>query len=225
MSEYFTIEKEKDLNLIVTEIEPEEEKKYYSVHIEGLPYGSLIRETEDYSEALMLYRDIKKKFDFFKCRIVLQKHIIGKDNEEEVATIYSKVVGDDYEITKHLNDILEILNKLDRMKRMYLSTNSECDKYISAFNHSLENINAERLSEDQMRDLFRNVEEKGALRRISKSQVEHLTNLNSNLAQIRANVNKALESYKKIEYNRTTQKAIENRTAKDKEYLSTIGLL
>lgn len=225
MSEYFTIEKEKDLNLIVAEIEPEEEKKYYSVHIEGLPYGSLIRETEDYSEALMLYRDIKKKFDFFKCRIVLQKHIISKDNEEEVVTVYSKVVGDDYEITKHLNDILEILNKLDRMKRMYLSTNSECDKYISAFNHSLENINAERLSENQMRDLFRNVEEKGALRRISKSQVEHLTNLNSNLAQIRANVNKALESYKKIEYNRTTQKAIENRTAKDKEYLSTIGLL
>ena len=64
MSEYFTIEKEKDLNLIVAEIEPEEEKKYYSVHIEGLPYGSLIRETEDYSEALMLYRDIKKKSIF-----------------------------------------------------------------------------------------------------------------------------------------------------------------
>lgn len=219
MSKYFTIEKESE-----KEINEQKEKKYYSIHIEGLPYGSLIRETDNYSEALDIYRNIKSLFYFFECKIILQKHII-KDNKEEVKDVFIKQVGEDFSIEKHLKNILNSLDQLDKMKRTYTSTNSECDKYISAFNHSLENINAERLTESQMRNIFRNVEEKGALRRISKSQIEHLINLQSNLNSIRSNTNKALDIYKKTEHNRKSQKAIENRILKDKEYLAKIGLI
>lgn len=222
MSEYFSIEKQ---DIIEQDIETEIKEKYYTIRIEGLPYGSLIRETTNYSEALDMYREIKNEFNFFNCRVILEKHIIKENNCEETICIYSKKIGEDFEIEKHLNDIITTLDKLDKMKRMYLMTNSECDKYISAFQHSLEHINAEKLSETQMRSLFRNVEEKGALRRISKSQIDHLTTLSGNLSQIRSNVRKALEAYKKVEYNRNSQKAIENRMIKDKEYLTTIGLI
>lgn len=229
MNKYFTIEKERDLEIEKTDteqnnIEQVEEKKYYSIHIEGLPYGTLIRETDDYSEALNIYRQIKNSFNFYECKIVLQKHIV-KGEEEEIKNIYVKNIGEDFGIEKHLNDILNSLEQLDKMKKMYTTTHSECDKYLSAFSHSLEKINAERLSEDQMRNIFRSIEEKGALRRIAKSQVDHLTNLQHNLNSIRSNVNKALEIFKKTEYHRNTQKAIENRIAKDNEYLSIIGLL
>lgn len=219
MNKYFTIEKEKDEIESVSEV-----KKYYSVHIEGLPYGSLIRETDSYSEAVNIYRNIKNMFYFFNCQVILQKHVVT-DGKEEVKDIFVKQVGDNFNIEKHLMNILNSLDQLDKMRKTYTSTNSECDKYISAFNHSLENINAERLTESQMRNIFRNVEEKGALRRISKSQIEHLMNLQSNLSSIRSNTNKALDIYKKTEYNRKSQKAIENRILKDKEYLSKIGLI
>lgn len=224
MNEYFTIEKEKDLNLVANEIEPEKEKKYYSIHIEGLPCGNLKRETEVYSEALDIYRAIKESFYLYECKVILQKHIII-EGKETTTIIHVKQIGVDFGIKKHLQNILDSLDQLDKMKKLYTSTNSECDKYISAFNHSLETINAERLTEEQMRNLFRNIEEKGAIRRISKSQLDYLLNLQNNLGSIRANTNKALETFKKMEYNRNTQKAIENRTAKDKEYLTTIGLL
>lgn len=224
MSEYFTVEKEKDLNLIVNETEPNEERKYYSVHIEGLPCGNLKRETEVYSDALNIYEAIKQSFYLYECKVILQKHVV-LGGEETVTIIYAKQIGEDFGIQKHLQNIIHSLDQLDKMRKLYTSTNSECDKYISAFNHSLESINAERLTEDQMRNLFRNIEEKGAIRRISKSQLDYLMNLQNNLSSIRSNTNKALETYKKIEYNRNTQKAIENKTAKDKEYLATIGLL
>ena len=224
MSEYFTVEKEKDLNLIVNETEPNEERKYYSVYIEGLPCGNLKRETEVYSDALNIYEAIKQSFYLYECKVILQKHVV-LGGEETVTIIYAKQIGEDFGIQKHLQNIIHSLDQLDKMRKLYTSTNSECDKYISAFNHSLESINAERLTEDQMRNLFRNIEEKGAIRRISKSQLDYLMNLQNNLSSIRSNTNKALETYKKIEYNRNTQKAIENKTAKDKEYLATIGLL
>ena len=162
----------------------EKEEKYYSIHIEGLPYGTLIRETQDYSEALDIYRQIKNNFSFYECKIMLQKHTIKKENDkekEEISIIYTKNIGEDFGIEKHLNDILNSLEQLDKMRKMYTNTHSECDKYLSAFSHSLEKINAERLSEDQMRNIFRSIEEKGALRRIAKSQVDHLTNLQQNL--------------------------------------------
>lgn len=225
MNKYFTVEKENDVIEEDKNINSLEEiKKYYSIHIEGLPYGSLIRETDNYSEALDIYRNIKSLFYFFDCKIILQKHIV-ENGIEETKDIFIKQVGENFSIEKHLKNILDSLDQLDKMKKTYISTNSECDKYISAFNHSLENINAERLTETQMRNIFRNIEEKGALRRISKSQIDHLTNLQSNLSSIRSNVNKALENYKKAEYHRNSQKAIENRILKDKEYLSKIGLI
>lgn len=220
MSKYFTIEKENEQE----EKEVKTERKYYSIHIEGLPYGSLVRETDNYSEALDIYRNIKSLFYFFDCKIVLQKHIVI-DDCEQTTDIFVKQVGEDFSIEKHLKNILNSLDQLDKMKKMYTSTHSECDKYFSAFNHSLENINAERLSETQMRNIFRNIEEKGALRRISKSQIEHLINLQGNLSSIRSNTNKALDNYKKTEHNRKSQKAIENRILKDQEYLSKIGLM
>lgn len=217
MNKYFTIEKESEKEEI------QEKKKFYSIHVEGLPYGSLIREADTYSEALETYRHIKSLFYFFDCKIILQKHVVIDDNEE-VTDVFVKQVGEEYSVKKHLNNILNSLDQLDKMKKTYTSTHSECDKYISAFNHSLENINAERLTEEQMRYIFRNIEEKGALRRVAKSQIEHLINLQGNLNSIRSNTNKALENYKKTEYNRKTQKAIENRILKDKEYLAKIGL-
>lgn len=223
---YFTVEKENDIERKETEeiVSYIDEKKYYSVHIEGLPYGSLIRETEDYSEALNLYRQIKKIFNFYYCEIVLQKHITIGD-EIKTTDIYRKQIGEEFAIDKHLHDIINSLDKLDKMRKLYTNTNSDCDKFLSAFSHSLEHINAERLSEDQMRELFRNVEEKGALRRISKSQMDHLMNLQNNINSIRSNANKALDTYKKTEFNRRTQKAVKNKAAKDNEYLSTIGLV
>lgn len=226
MREYFTVEREN--NIDKNEVEKVtkfiEEQKYYSVHVEGLPYGTLIRESEKFSEAYNIYREIKNNFYFYECKVILQRHIkIG--NEEKISVVYAKNIGKDFGIERHLKNILNSLDQLDKMKRLYTSTNSECDKYISAFSHSLEKINAERLNEEQMRNIFRNVEEKGALRRIAKSQIEHLTNLQNNLSSIRSNANKALENYKKTEYNRNSQKAIENRVIKDNEYLATIGLL
>lgn len=223
---YFTVEKENNIERKETEEIASyiDEKKYYSVHIEGMPYGSLIRETEDYSEALNLYRQIKRIFNIYECEIVLQKHVTIGD-KTEVTVIYSKQIGKEFGIEKHLHDIINSLNKLDKMKKLYTSTNSDCDKFLSAFSHSLEHINAEKLSEEQMRELFRNVEEKGALRRISKSQMDHLMNLQTNLNSMRSNANKALDTYKKTEFNRRTQKAVENKVAKDNEYLSTIGLI
>ena len=226
MNKYFTIEKENDIEEKNSNtIEDICAKKYYSIHIEGLPYGSLIRETDNYYEALDIYRNIKKLFYLFSCKVVLQKHIVNNDDTEEVTNIFVKQIGEEFDIKGHLKNIMNSLDQLDKMKRMYISTNSECDKYLSAFNHSLENINAERLNEDQMRNIFRNLEEKGALRRISKSQIDHLSSLQNNLSSIRSNANKALETFNKIEYNRKSQKAVENRILKDKEYLSKIGLI
>ena len=37
--------------------------KFYSIYIEGMQYGNLIRKTDDFSKALDIYRDFKSKFN------------------------------------------------------------------------------------------------------------------------------------------------------------------
>lgn len=203
----------------------EEIEKYYCIYIEGMQYGSLTRKTKNYSEALEIYRDMKKKFNIFKCRIVLDKCCVYSNGKTITTNIYKKPIGENYDIQSKFQQILNIIDELDTMKRMYMNTNSDADKYLSAFTHIIEESNTEELSNMQIRSMFRGVEEKASLRRISKMQVDYIQNITHNINSIKSNASKCVESCKKLDYLNNTEKAKLNSRIKSEEYKRTLGIL
>ena len=75
-----------------------------------------------------------------------------------------------------------------------------------------------------MRQIWRGVEEKGSLRRISKSQVDYIQNMTQNIGSIKSNANKCLETCKRLNYLNNTEKAKQNSKAKSEEYRKILGL-
>lgn len=203
-------------------------EKYYTIAIKGMHYGTLVRKTKDYSEALKIFRELKQAFYLFNCNIVLSKHVIEKleDGEEQELTtvIYNSPIGNNFNIKLQLENILTIIDSLDNMKKIYTNTYSESDKYVSAVRHVLEETNTEDLSDETIREIIRGMEEKGALRRISKKQLDYINALVQNLSSIRSNVNKAIETCKKMDYHNNTEKAKQNSEAKSHEYREILGL-
>ena len=108
---------------------------------------------------------------------------------------------------------------------MYMHTNSDADKYLSAFTHIIEESNVEDLSNKEIREMFRGVEEKASLRRISKMQVDYIQNIMHNINSIRNNAHKCVESCKKLDYLNNTEKAKQNSKIKSEEYKRTLGLI
>lgn len=203
----------------------QEVKKYYCIYIEGMQYGSVTRKTEDYSEALSIYREMKQKFNIFKCYIVLDKCVVYTNGAIITSNIYKKAIGQDYDIQSKFKQILDIISEIDGMKRMYMHTNSDADKYLSAFTHIIEESNVEDLSNKEIREMFRGVEEKASLRRISKMQVDYIQNIMHNINSIRNNAHKCVESCKKLDYLNNTEKAKQNSKIKSEEYKRTLGLI
>ena len=202
----------------------EEIDKNYIIYIEGMQYGSVTRKTKDYSEALSIYRDMKQKFNIFKCHIVLDKQIIYSDGTNTITNIYKKSIGEDYDIQSKFKQILDIIHEIDNMRKMYMNTNSDADKYLSAFTHIIEESNIEDLSNTEIREMFKGVEEKASLRRISKMQVDYIQNIHYNINSIRHNAYKCIESCKKLDYLNNTEKAKQNSKIKSEEYKRTLGL-
>ena len=54
MKKYYTIENQETKAI---------DNKFYSIYIEGMQYGNLIRRTNNFSQALEIYRDLKSKFN------------------------------------------------------------------------------------------------------------------------------------------------------------------
>lgn len=198
--------------------------KFYIIEVEGLPYGSITRKATDYSDALKIYREVKKTLNILKCEVKLNKYTVNEYDEIVCTTVHRKLIGQEYDIKHKLNQIKEILTEIDTMKKIYTSTHSESDKFLSAVYHTIETVNAEDLTEQEMRTIFRKMENKCTLRRASKDQIDYLQVLQPNLNQISANVNKALEVYKTKEYNSKTQKAKQNSENKTMQYRELIGL-
>lgn len=229
MKKYYEIESvENEIiakdNAIITEETDTIVKKTYYIYIEGMQYGSMTRKTDNYSEALKLYREMKTKFNIFKCNVVLDKHVEYTDGVIDITTVYKKAIGQKYDLQSRFKEILEIANEIDKMKRMYIATSTDADKYVSAFTHTIEEMNTEEISDSQMREMFRGVEEKSALRRISKVQIDYIQNIGQNISSIRSNANKCLETCKKLEYLNNTDKAKQNSKAKSEEYKKILGL-
>lgn len=199
-------------------------EKHYSIYIEGMQYGTICRKTHDYSEALRIYREMKNKFNVFKCYVVLDRYTVYKNGVTSVKNVYRKAIGQKYDLQTRFNQILEIINDIDRMKRMYTNTHSEADKYLSAFTHIIEESNTEDLTDEEIRAMLRGVEETAALRRISKVQMDYIQNITQNLGSIRSNTNKCIETCKKLEYLNNTDKAKQNSKAKSEEYRRVLGL-
>ena len=225
MNECFDILEETEDILEIESLENEEIDKNYIIYIQGMQYGSVTRRTKDYSEALSIYRDMKSKFNIFKCHIVLDKQVIYKNGETVTTNIYSKSIGENYDIQAKFKEILKIIHEIDNMKKMYLNTNSDADKYLSAFTHIIEESNIEDLSDNEIREMFKGVEEKASLRRISKMQVDYIQNIHYNINSIRHNAYKCIESCRKLDYLNNTTKAKENSKVKSKEYKKTLGLI
>lgn len=199
-------------------------EKFYNVEVEGLPYGSITRKAIDYSDALQLYREVKNTLKILRCEVKLNKYIVDENDVITCTTVHKKTVGQEYDIKNKLNQIKTVLSEIEAMKKLYTSTHSESDKFLSAVYHTIETVNAEDLTEQEMRNIFRKMESKCTLRRASKDQIDYLQVLQPNLNQISANVNKALETYKLKEYNSKTQKAKQNAENKAMEYKELIGL-
>lgn len=198
--------------------------KFYSIYIEGMQYGNLIRKTDDFSKALDIYRDFKSKFNIFKCNVVLDKHLTYEDGTSAVVNIYKKTIGQECDLEYKFNQIIDIINEIDRLKRLYNQISADADRYISAFTHVVEEENIENISDETMRQIWRGVEEKGSLRRISKSQVDYIQNMTQNIGSIKSNANKCLETCKRLNYLNNTEKAKQNSKAKSEEYRKILGL-
>lgn len=210
------------------EIEGKEVKeiksKHYEIYIEGMQYGSLIRKTTDYSKALELYRELKHKFKIFKCVVVFSKKLVFTDGTEYSKVVHKKAVGQDYDLQHKFNQVIDIMNEIDSMKRLYQNITTESDRYVSAFTHVMEEENTEELSDEELRQIVRGVEEKGALRRIAKVQTDYIQNMTNNIGSIRSNANKCVETCKKLNYLNNTEKAKQNSKAKSEEYRKILDL-
>ena len=200
MKKYYTIENQETKAV---------DTKFYSIYIEGMQYGNLIRRTNDFSQALDIYRDLKSKFNIFKCNVVLDKHLIFEDGTTAIVNIYKKTIGQDCDLEYKFKQIIDIIDEIDKLKRLYNQISTDADKNIS---------------DETMRQIWRGVEEKGSLRRISKSQTDYIQNMTQNIGSIRSNANKCIETCKRLTYLNNTDKAKQNSKAKSEEYRKILGL-
>lgn len=215
MKKYYTIENQETKAI---------DNKFYSIYIEGMQYGNLIRRTNNFSQALDIYRDLKSKFNIFKCNVVLDKHLIFEDGTTTIVNIYKKTIGQDCDLEYKFKQIIDIIDDIDKLKRLYNQISTDADRYISAFTHVVEEENTENISDETMREIWRGVEEKGSLRRISKSQTDYIQNMTQNIGSIRSNANKCIETCKRLTYLNNTDKAKQNSKAKSEEYRKILGL-
>ena len=200
-------------------------KKIYIIEVNGLSYGKIIRKTENYTEALKLYREIKDILKISQCEVKLSKAII--ENEKDVISssiIHKKIIGSEYNLENKLLELKNIIDEIMTMKKMYTVSHSESDKFLSAVYHIIEHSNSEELTEKEMRYIFRNMENKCAIRRASKDQIDYITLIEPNLNQILRNTNKAIELYKNKEYNSNTEKAKKKSEEKLIEYKEILQL-
>lgn len=222
MKKYYELEKIEET--VIVEEKDVIVNRFYTIYIEGMQYGSMTRKTDNYSEALRIYREMKNKFNIFKCYVVLDKHIEYVNGTKETSNVYRKAIGQKYDLQTRFKEIVGIIDEIDKMRKLYANTSSEADKYVSAFTHTIEETNTEDLSDSQMREMLRGVEEKAALRRISKVQIDYIQNITQNIGSIRSNANKCIDTCKKLEYLNNTDKAKQNSKAKSEEYKKILGL-
>lgn len=216
MKKYYTIEKE--------QMDMLKDKKFYSIYIQGIPYGTLKRKTNNFYEALEIYRTLKEKFNIFKCDVILDKHTILEDGTVIVTNVHKKTIGQHCDLENKFKQILAILDDIDNMRKLYNQISTDADRYISAFTHVVEEENTEDIPNEVMREIWRGVEEKSSLRRISKSQTDYIQNMTQNIGSIKSNTNKCLETCKRLNYLNKTEKAKQNSKAKSEEYRKILGL-
>lgn len=198
--------------------------KHYEIYIDGMNYGSLVRKTDDFNKARQIYRELKDKFNIFKCTVIFDKKYIFTDGTEYSKNMHKKEIGQDFDLQFKFNQVIKMMDEIDTMKRMYQNMQTESDKYVSAFTHVMEEENTEELSNEELRQIVRGVEEKGALRRIAKAQTDYIHNLTNNIGSIRANANKCVDTCKKLTYLNNTDKAKQNSKAKSEEYRKILNL-
>ena len=81
---------------------------------------------------------------------------------------------------------------------------------------------AQNLTPEQCKNAFLAIGEKAAIRRASKLETEKYKANASVLNNIKCQINKCLETCKKIEINASTEKARENARISDQKYMNTL---
>lgn len=199
-------------------------KKFYIVEVKGLSFGKITRKTDNYSEALKLYKEIKNMLKICQCEIELTKVIVQNDNTMSSSSIYKKSIGNEYCIENKLLELRNIVEEIKEMKKMYNIYRSESDKFLSAVYHVIEHSNSEELTESEMKYIFRSMENKCTIRRASKKQIEYISSIEANLKEILININKALELYYNKTQNANSDKAKKKSEEKLIEYKEILKL-
>lgn len=198
--------------------------KYYEIYIDGMNYGNLVRKTEDFNKARQIYKELKEEFNIFRCTVIFDKKYVFTDGTHYSKNMHKKEIGQDFDLQLKFNQVIKLMDEIDSMKKMYQSLQTEADKYVSAFTHVIEEENSEELSDEELRQIVRSVEEKVALRRISKAQTDYIHNITNNIGSVRSNANKCIETCKKLTYLSNTEKAKQNSKAKSEEYRKILNL-
>src|SRR5699024_10908426 len=108
----------------------------------------------NFSQALDIYRDLKSKFNIFKCNVVLDKNLIFEDGTTTIINIYKKTIGQDCDLEYKFKQIIDIIDDIDKLKRLYNQISTDADRYISAFTHVVEEENTENISDETMREIW-----------------------------------------------------------------------
>ena len=197
--------------------------KMFEIKVEGLKYGKVKKElVTDYKSAVSEYVDIQRKFAKINCEVTLNEVKINPSGKKERKLQYRNYLGKDYALEEKLRQLAILISEIQEIQEYHKATSYEGTSDFNDVRHAIENGMAQHLTPEQCKEVFLTIGERAAIRRASKIEMEKFKANAHALNNIKCQINKCLDTCKKIEVNASTEKARENAKASDQKYLDTL---
>lgn len=197
--------------------------RMYEIKVEGLKYGKVKKElVTDYRSAVSEYVDIQRKFAKINCEVTLNEVKINQSGKKERKLQYRNYLGKDYALEEKLRQLAILISEIQEIQEYHKATSYEGTADFNDVRHAIENGMAQHLTPEQCKEVFLTIGERAAIRRASKIEMDKFKANAHALNNIKCQINKCLDTCKKIDISASTEKAKENAKVSDQKYLDTL---
>lgn len=196
-------------------------EKYYLVRVEDLTWGVIERKIFDLKQAKIEYTRLKHKFKNVPCAVVLVSvEVIDDEYTEKI--VYKKQLGSDVLMLNLLKDVVNCIEKYDKLRQLHRDTYYEYDVAPHGYGHSecfkihhgLELLKLSQTTGEERDQILYNLEEALAIRRASKTEFSYSKMIKPLIEQMSKSVKsciKQIESTEKANVRYTnSEKGIRN---------------
>lgn len=198
--------------------------RMYEIKVEGLKYGKVKKElVTDYKSAVSEYVDIQRKFAKVNCEVSLSEvQICPESGKKERKLQYKNYLGKKYSLEDKLKQVSELIAEIQDMQEYHKVTSYEGTSDFNDVRHAIEKGMAQHLTPEQCKEVFLTIGERAAIRRASKIEMDKFKANAHALNNIKCQINKCLDTCKKIDVSASSEKAKENAKVSDQKYLDTL---